>query len=148
MLQSLKGPSEKGRFQRVAWTDLNRTLISAGEDGCVRRWDVEVRSRARLGPTASCVTLVSPAQHCSGEDGPPAHGPFSDLGPVLPNSPESMAPCGSACCQPAAHLASHKPHTGGSQKRLPAERKHCIALSGLSAMKFLCKLQLGDCVDG
>ena len=42
MLQSLKGPTEKGRFQRVAWTDLNRTLISAGEDGCVRRWDVEV----------------------------------------------------------------------------------------------------------
>ena len=43
MLQSLKGPTEKGRFQRVAWTDLNRTLISAGEDGHVRRWDVEVR---------------------------------------------------------------------------------------------------------
>jgi len=43
VLQSLKGPTEKGRFQRVAWTDLNRTLISAGEDGCVRRWDVEVR---------------------------------------------------------------------------------------------------------
>ena len=42
VLQSLKGPTEKGRFQRVAWTDLNRTLISAGEDGCVRRWDVEV----------------------------------------------------------------------------------------------------------
>ena len=44
MLQSLKGPTEKGRFQRVAWTDLNRTLISAGEDGYVRRWDVEVRT--------------------------------------------------------------------------------------------------------
>ena len=57
MLQSLKGPTEKGRFQRVAWTDLNRTLISAGEDGCVRRWDVEVRDAAccMLGPvTTSC----------------------------------------------------------------------------------------------
>ena len=48
VLQSLKGPTEKGRFQRVAWTDLNRTLISAGEDGCVRRWDVEVCHRAGL----------------------------------------------------------------------------------------------------
>ena len=54
MLQSLKGPTEKGRFQRVAWTDLNRTLISAGEDGCVRRWDVEVgtaRPPPRCNPT-------------------------------------------------------------------------------------------------
>jgi hypothetical protein len=30
------------RINRVAFTDCNRTLISAGEDGCVRRWDVEV----------------------------------------------------------------------------------------------------------
>ncbi len=25
------------------WTDQNRTLITASEDGFVRRWDVEVR---------------------------------------------------------------------------------------------------------
>ena len=56
MLQSLKGPSEKGRFQRVAWTDLNRTLISAGEDGCVRRWDVRWERYAALcpGPCVAC----------------------------------------------------------------------------------------------
>ena len=45
ILQSLKGPT--GRIQRVEWTDLNRTLISAGEDGIVRRWDVEVRGALR-----------------------------------------------------------------------------------------------------
>jgi WD40 repeat protein len=44
ILQQLKGPT--GRIQRVEWTDLNRTLISAGEDGHVRRWDVEVRAAA------------------------------------------------------------------------------------------------------
>lgn len=42
ILQQLKGPT--GRIQRVEWTDLNRTLISAGEDGIVRRWDAEVRA--------------------------------------------------------------------------------------------------------
>ena len=40
VIKSLSGP--KGRITRIAWTDLNRTLISAGEDGFVRRWDVEV----------------------------------------------------------------------------------------------------------
>ena len=40
VIKSLSGP--KGRVTRIAWTDLNRTLISAGEDGFVRRWDVEV----------------------------------------------------------------------------------------------------------
>lgn len=39
VLQSLKGPT--GQVRHVAWTDLNRTLISAGQDGIVRRWDVE-----------------------------------------------------------------------------------------------------------
>jgi WD40 repeat protein len=64
VLQSLKGPSEKGRFQRVAWTDLNRTLISAGEDGCVRRWDVEVRLYAwrRIEPAARSKRPLSLAQ--------------------------------------------------------------------------------------
>ena len=30
------------RINRLAFTDLNAVLISAGEDGIVRRWDVEV----------------------------------------------------------------------------------------------------------
>lgn len=38
--QRLTGFSK--RINRVAFTDCNRTLISAGEDGFVRRWDVEV----------------------------------------------------------------------------------------------------------
>lgn len=36
---TLTGP--RGRISRVEWTDLNRTLLSASEDGFVRRWDVE-----------------------------------------------------------------------------------------------------------
>lgn len=40
VIKSLSGP--KGRITRIAWTDLNRTLVTAGEDGFVRRWDVEV----------------------------------------------------------------------------------------------------------
>ncbi|KAL3150482.1 hypothetical protein ABBQ32_000304 [Trebouxia sp. C0010 RCD-2024] len=39
VIKSLSGP--KGRITRLAWTDLNRTLVTAGEDGFVRRWDVE-----------------------------------------------------------------------------------------------------------
>ena len=35
----------KSRINRVAFTDLNKTLISAGEDGFVRRWDVEVSGK-------------------------------------------------------------------------------------------------------
>lgn len=38
--RKIEGP--KGRIQRLLWTDLNKTLISASEDGFVRRWDVEV----------------------------------------------------------------------------------------------------------
>lgn len=38
--QKLKGFQK--RINRVAFTDCNETLISAGEDGFVRRWDVEV----------------------------------------------------------------------------------------------------------
>lgn len=34
----------KGRINRVHFIDLNKTLLSAGEDGFVRRWDVEVCS--------------------------------------------------------------------------------------------------------
>lgn len=39
-VQTLRGP--RGRIARVEWTDQNRTLITASEDGFVRRWDVEV----------------------------------------------------------------------------------------------------------
>ena len=45
VIKSLTGP--KGRITRVGWTDLNRTLVTAGEDGFVRRWDVEVRLQRR-----------------------------------------------------------------------------------------------------
>ncbi|KAL6768728.1 EIF3I [Auxenochlorella protothecoides x Auxenochlorella symbiontica] len=38
-VQTLRGP--RGRIARVEWTDQNRTLITASEDGFVRRWDVE-----------------------------------------------------------------------------------------------------------
>lgn len=38
-LRSMTGP--RGRISRLAFTDLNRTLLSASEDGMVRRWDVE-----------------------------------------------------------------------------------------------------------
>lgn len=48
VIKSLSGP--KGRITRLAWTDLNRTLVTAGEDGFVRRWDVEV-SMERLSPS-------------------------------------------------------------------------------------------------
>lgn len=36
---TLTGP--RGRISRVEWTDANRTLLTASEDGCLRRWDVE-----------------------------------------------------------------------------------------------------------
>ena len=36
------------RINRAAFTDHNAVLVTAGEDGYVRRWDVEVgRSRSR-----------------------------------------------------------------------------------------------------
>lgn len=39
VIQTFTGYS--GRVNRVHFVDLNKTLISAGEDGFVRRWDVE-----------------------------------------------------------------------------------------------------------
>lgn len=39
VVTTLTGP--RGRIARLEWTDLNRTIISASDDGCVRRWDVE-----------------------------------------------------------------------------------------------------------
>ena len=41
MLQEFVG--HEGRITRAVWGPLNRTIISAGEDGTVRSWDVEVR---------------------------------------------------------------------------------------------------------
>lgn len=49
MLLELVG--HEGRITRCLWGPLNRTLISAGEDGSVRLWDVEVRPSL----TAPCV---------------------------------------------------------------------------------------------
>lgn len=59
ILQSLKGPT--GRIQRVEFTDLNRTLISAGEDGIVRRWDVEV-SVSLAGRAITLIRVPVPAE--------------------------------------------------------------------------------------
>lgn len=42
VIQQLTGFSK--RITRVAFTDLNAVLITAGEDGYVRRWDLEVTS--------------------------------------------------------------------------------------------------------
>ena len=47
VLQEFVG--HEGRITRAVWGALNRTIISAGEDGTVRLWDVEVRARARRG---------------------------------------------------------------------------------------------------
>ena len=41
VLQEFVG--HEGRITRAVWGPLNRTIISAGEDGTVRSWDVEVR---------------------------------------------------------------------------------------------------------
>jgi WD40 repeat protein len=43
VLQEFVG--HEGRITRVAWGALNRTILSAGEDGTVRLWDVEARAR-------------------------------------------------------------------------------------------------------
>lgn len=39
VVRTMTGP--RGRITRLHWTDLNRTIISASEDGYLRRWDVE-----------------------------------------------------------------------------------------------------------
>ena len=55
VVRKLSGP--KGRITRLVWTDLNRVVISASEDGFVRRWDVEVRVH-------SCTCQFWTALHC------------------------------------------------------------------------------------
>lgn len=71
MLQSLRGPT--GQVRHVAWTDLNRTLISAGQDGIVRRWDVEVSLLPPL-PSSPAAALHWP---------PPPPPPFAAAAAVL-----------------------------------------------------------------
>ena len=48
------------RINRLVFTDLNRTLLSAGEDGYVRRWDVEVWVWGGLGTKL----FHMPNSHC------------------------------------------------------------------------------------
>ena len=57
VVRKLSGP--KGRITRLVWTDLNRVVISASEDGFVRRWDVEVRAHGYL-PVPHGSTLPCP----------------------------------------------------------------------------------------
>ena len=45
-LQSFVG--HEGRIMRAIWGPLNQTLISAGEDGSLRLWDVEVSQHPSL----------------------------------------------------------------------------------------------------
>lgn len=40
IVREITGP--RGRIARVEWLDDNRVLLSASEDGFLRRWDVEV----------------------------------------------------------------------------------------------------------
>ena len=67
VVQQLTGFSK--RITRVAWTDLNEVLVTAGEDGYVRRWDVEVMRKPSL--PCFCWELeahlfaVPQAVHCS-----------------------------------------------------------------------------------
>ena len=58
MLLELVG--HEGRITRCAWGPLNRALLSAGEDGSVRLWDVEVRSSAAggLGGSFACALAL------------------------------------------------------------------------------------------
>jgi hypothetical protein len=66
VLQEFVG--HEGRITRAVWGALNRTIVSAGEDGTVRLWDVEVRTcaahahalrrRLRSGPPRSLHVLT------------------------------------------------------------------------------------------
>lgn len=46
VVRFITGP--RGRISRLEWLDDNRVLLSASEDGFVRRWDVEVRAAGGL----------------------------------------------------------------------------------------------------
>lgn len=63
MLQEFVG--HEGRITRVAWGSLNRTILSAGEDGTVRLWDVEVRALAAQ-HAKRCVAAASRARTAAG----------------------------------------------------------------------------------
>ena len=52
VLQTFLG--HEGRVMRAVWGPLNQTLISAGEDGSLRLWDVEARAKR----PARCRRLV------------------------------------------------------------------------------------------
>ncbi|CAI0440538.1 unnamed protein product [Linum tenue] len=57
----LKGP--QGRINRAVWGPLNRTIISAGEDSIIRRWDTETgkllqESEPEVGHTKQITSLA------------------------------------------------------------------------------------------
>ncbi len=52
VVQQLTGFSK--RITRVAWTDLNEVLVTAGEDGYIRRWDVEVTTPVLTSCSKAC----------------------------------------------------------------------------------------------
>ena len=66
------------RTNRAVFTDVNATLITAGEDGFVRRWDVEVRracgSLFAAHQLASCI--VPHRSSCSTAGCTPFQGDF------------------------------------------------------------------------
>ncbi|CAL1386090.1 unnamed protein product [Linum trigynum] len=60
----LKGP--QGRINRAVWGPLNRTIISAGEDSIIRRWDTETgkllqESEPEVGHTKQITSLAKSA---------------------------------------------------------------------------------------
>ena len=72
VVRKLSGP--KGRITRLVWTDLNRVVISASEDGFVRRWDVEVRASlhgitSEDGCVQQCDAVVAPLPQFEGSPG-------------------------------------------------------------------------------
>lgn len=56
IIQTLTGFQQQ--INRVAFTDLNKTLLSAGDDGTVRRWDLEVFFLAFKSPSTASLDVL------------------------------------------------------------------------------------------
>ncbi|KAK9866185.1 hypothetical protein WJX84_002050 [Apatococcus fuscideae] len=52
---------KSGRVSRVQFTDLNKTLLTSSEDGCLRRWDVEVGKMVEEKQTLKTYNTERPA---------------------------------------------------------------------------------------